>query len=45
MAAVAADSRVKADLGLQPLPAVNGILNRLGRGDAASRVVLDFATA
>lgn len=44
-AAFAADSRVKTDIGLQPLSAVNGILDRLGRGDAASRVVLDFATA
>lgn len=39
------DGRVKAGTGLQPLSTANGILDRLGRGDAASRVVLDFATA
>lgn len=43
--AFAANGRVKADIGLQPLPAANGTLDRLGRGDATSRVVLDVATA
>ncbi len=40
--AFAADGRVKADIELQPLSAVNDVLGRLGRGDVASRVVLDF---
>lgn len=43
--AFAADGHVKADIGLQPLSAANGILGRLGRGAVAPRVVLDFATA
>lgn len=43
--AFAADGRVKADIELQPLSAVNDVLDRLGRGDVASRVVLDFTAA
>ncbi len=39
----AADGKVKADVELQPLSAINEILNRLEHGDVASRVVLDFA--
>ncbi len=41
--AFAADGRVKADIELQPLSAVNDVLGRLSHGDVASRVVLDFA--
>ena len=43
--AFAAEGQVKADIELQPLSAVNDVLERLGRGDVASRVVLDFAAA
>ncbi len=41
--AFAADGRVKADIELQPLSAINDVFDRLGRGDVPSRVVLDFA--
>jgi propanol-preferring alcohol dehydrogenase len=41
--AFAAGGRVKADIELQPLGAVNRIFERLERGDVPSRVVLDFA--
>jgi len=41
--AFAADGRVKADIELQPLSAINDVLGRLGRGEVPSRVVLDFA--
>ena len=40
-----ARGRVKADIELQTLSAVNDVLDRLGRGGVASRVVLDFVTA
>lgn len=40
--AFAADGRVKADIELQPLSAINSVLTRLGAGDVPSRVVLDF---
>ncbi|MBC8128864.1 MAG: zinc-dependent alcohol dehydrogenase [Rhizobiaceae bacterium] len=40
--AFAADGRVKADIELQPLSAINDVFDRLGRGDVASRVVIDF---
>jgi propanol-preferring alcohol dehydrogenase len=40
--AFAADGRVKADIELQPLSAINAIFDRLAHGDVASRVVLDF---
>ena len=40
--AFAADGKVKADIELQPLSSINSIFGRLGRGDVASRVVLDF---
>jgi propanol-preferring alcohol dehydrogenase len=43
--AFAAEGKVKADIELQPLSAINDILVRLGRGEVPSRVVLDFATA
>jgi propanol-preferring alcohol dehydrogenase len=41
--AFAAEGKVKADIELQPLSAINSIFERMGRGDVASRVVLDFA--
>jgi D-arabinose 1-dehydrogenase-like Zn-dependent alcohol dehydrogenase len=40
----AADGKVSADVEMQPLSAVNLVLDRLSHGDVASRVVLDFAT-
>lgn len=39
----AADGRVKADIELQPLSAVNHVLERLAHGDVPARVVIDFA--
>ncbi len=41
--AFAAAGKVKADIELQPLSAINEVLKRLEHGDVASRVVLDFA--
>lgn len=41
--AFAADGRVKADIELQPLSAINTVFDRLEHGDVPSRVVLDFA--
>ena len=41
--AFAAAGKVKADIELQPLLAINTIFERLQHGDVASRVVLDFA--
>lgn len=41
--AFAADGKVKADIELQPLSAINDIFARLAHGDVASRVVLDFS--
>ena len=43
--AFAADGRVKADIELQPLSAINQVLDRLQHGDVPSRVVLDFIGA
>jgi propanol-preferring alcohol dehydrogenase len=43
--AFAAEGRVKADIELQPLTAVNAVMQRLAHGDVASRVVLDFGEA
>ncbi len=40
--AFAAEGKVKADIELQPLSAINDVLDRLARGDVASRVVLEF---
>jgi propanol-preferring alcohol dehydrogenase len=34
---------VKADIELQPLSAINDVLDRLQKGEVPSRVVLDFA--
>lgn len=41
--AFAAQGKVKADVELQPLSAINQVFDRLSRGDVPSRVVLDFA--
>jgi alcohol dehydrogenase, propanol-preferring len=41
--AFAADGKVRADIELQPLSAINSVFERLGRGDVPSRVVLDFS--
>jgi propanol-preferring alcohol dehydrogenase len=43
--AFAADGRVKADIELQPLAAINAIFARLAHGDVPARVVLDFSPA
>ena len=43
--AFAAEGKVKADIELQPLSAINDVLNRLERGNVAARVVLNFATS
>lgn len=42
--AFAAEGKVKADIELQPLSAINEIFERLRHGDVPSRVVLDFAS-
>jgi alcohol dehydrogenase, propanol-preferring len=41
--AFAAQGKVRADIELQPLTAINQVFDRLGRGDVAARVVLEFA--
>ena len=41
----AAEGKVKADIELQPLSAVNQMFERLEHGDVPSRVVLDFTQA
>ncbi len=41
--AFAAEGKVKADIELQPLSAINDVFERLARGDVPSRVVLDFS--
>ncbi len=41
--AFAAEGKVKANIELQPLSAINEVLSRLQHGDVAARVVLDFA--
>jgi propanol-preferring alcohol dehydrogenase len=41
--AFAAAGKVKADIELQPLAAINDVLTRLEHGKVAARVVLDFA--
>jgi propanol-preferring alcohol dehydrogenase len=40
--AFAVGGKVKADIELQPLSAINQIFDRLQHGDVASRIVLDF---
>jgi propanol-preferring alcohol dehydrogenase len=41
--AFAADGKVKADIELQPLSAINDVFKRLEHGDVPSRVVINFA--
>jgi alcohol dehydrogenase, propanol-preferring len=41
--AFAADGKVRADIELQPLNAINDVFDRLEHGKVAGRVVLDFA--
>jgi propanol-preferring alcohol dehydrogenase len=43
--AFAAAGKVKADIELQPLHAINDVFERLEHGNVAARVVLDFAAA
>ena len=43
--AFAAAGKVKADIELQPLSAINDVLRRLAQGEVPSRVVLDFDLA
>ena len=43
--AFAAEGKVKADIELQPLSAINQVHARLEQGKVASRVVIDFTTA
>ena len=43
--AFAAEGKVKADIELQPLAAINQVLDRLEQGKVASRVVIDFMGA
>jgi propanol-preferring alcohol dehydrogenase len=40
--AFAAEGKVRADIELQPLSAINDVFDRLEHGDVPSRVVLDF---
>jgi propanol-preferring alcohol dehydrogenase len=40
--AFAAEGKVKADIELQPLSAINKVFERLEHGDVAARVVIDF---
>ena len=40
--AFAAEGKIKADIELQPLSAINQVLERLESGNVASRVVIDF---
>jgi propanol-preferring alcohol dehydrogenase len=40
--AFAAEGKVKADIELQPLSAINQVLERLEHGNVASRVVIEF---
>ncbi|WP_380779786.1 alcohol dehydrogenase AdhP [Sphingomonas sp. R86520] len=42
--AFAADGKVRADIEVQPLSAINDIFDRLEHGQVASRVVLDFGS-
>lgn len=41
--AFAADGKVRADIELQPLSAINTVFDRLARGEVPSRVVIDFS--
>jgi len=42
--AFAAEGKVRADIELQPLSAINNVFERLARGEVPSRVVIDFST-
>jgi propanol-preferring alcohol dehydrogenase len=42
--ALAATGKVKADIELQPLSAINAVVDRLEHGQVPSRVVLDFGS-
>jgi propanol-preferring alcohol dehydrogenase len=42
--AFAAEGKVKADIELQPLSAINDVLGRLEHGPVPSRVVIDFGS-
>jgi len=41
--AFAAEGKVKADIELQPLSAINDVFERLSKGEVPSRVVIDFS--
>ncbi|QPC91630.1 alcohol dehydrogenase AdhP [Mesorhizobium sp. INR15] len=41
--AFAADGKIKADIEMQPLSAINAVFDRLEHGKVAGRIVLDFA--
>ena len=43
--AFAAEGKVKADIELQLLSAINDVFKRLENGDVPSRVVIDFASS
>ena len=43
--AFAAEGKIKADIEMQPLSAINDVFDRLAHGKVAARVVLDFETA
>lgn len=43
--AFAANGKVKADIEMQPLSAVNAVFGRLAKGEAPSRMLLDFTGA
>jgi propanol-preferring alcohol dehydrogenase len=43
--AFGAEGKVKADIELQPLTAINSVFERLEHGDVPSRVVLEFAAS
>jgi propanol-preferring alcohol dehydrogenase len=43
--AFAVDGKVKADIEVQPLSAINQVFDRLARGDVPARVVLDLVPA
>jgi hypothetical protein len=42
--AFAAEGKVKADIELQPLSAINSVFERVASGEVPSRVVVDFAS-
>ncbi len=42
---LAVQGKVRADIELQPLTAINDIFKRLEHGDVAARVVLDYSAA